>query len=343
MNSESHYLLRKSPHSLIRGASEGDHASKLLLTLMIFRLLNRESAIYFSDMKDLDKIRALVGCITAEQLKYVDYAVSDRVGVFMPVAGQCGYAITKKHTHPAWSFIFCFDSRCRIQFRGEILVPDPSTVFVLSNSEPHQELPSDTVARYIAVLINTQFLQQQLSEYNLALDALSSGMTCKINQRLVDALKEFMTDYEEAAPGFRQLLDAGELKITHLLIRQLFGINRNSTKFLFRMSITRALEYLNAHYGKKISVEDLACVANLSTSHFSRVFKEQTSMSPIEYIMMIRLDCAKRMLRANEKTLSEIALDCGFNSSSYFYQCFTREFNISPSDYRKNFLAAEKK
>jgi len=65
-------------------------------------------------MKDLDKIRALVGCITAEQLKYVDYAVSDRVGVFMPVAGQCGYAITKKHTHPAWSFIFCFDSRCRI-------------------------------------------------------------------------------------------------------------------------------------------------------------------------------------------------------------------------------------
>lgn len=293
-------------------------------------------------MKDLDKIRALVGCITSEQLKYVDYAVSDRVGVFMPVAGQCGYAITKEHTHPAWSFIFCFDSNCKIRLRGKILVPDSSTVLALSNNDPHQELPSDTVARYIAVLINTQFLQQQLAEYNLCIGALTSGMTCMINQRLADALKEFMTDYEEAAPGFKQLLDAGELKITHLLIRQLFGINKSSPKFLFRMSITRAVEYLNAHYGEKISVEDLARVANLSTSHFSRVFKEQTSMSPIEYIMMTRLDYAKRMLRANEKTLSEIALSCGFNSSSYFYQCFTREFNTSPSDYRKNFLKVGK-
>jgi AraC-like DNA-binding protein len=293
-------------------------------------------------MKDLDKIRKLVGSITAQQLKYVDYAVSDKVGVFMPVAGQCGYAITKEHTHPAWSFIISFDNKCRILLRGKHLTPDPSTVFVLSDNDPHQELPSDIVARYIAVMIDTQYLRKQLAEYNLSINALTSGMTCMVNQRLVDAIKEFMTDYEEAAPGFKQLLDAGGLKITHLLIRQLFDINKSDTKFLFSMSITRALEYLNSHYGEKISVEDLARVANLSTSHFSRVFKEQTSMSPVEYIMMIRLDCAKRMLRANEKSLSEIALDCGFNSSSYFYQCFTREFNISPSDYRKNFLAAEK-
>jgi len=303
--------------------------------------LNICDAIYFSNMKDLDRIRKLVGCITSDQLKYVDYAVNDRVGVFMPVAGQCGYAITQDHTHPAWSFIFCFDSKCRIRLRGKIIVPDPSTVFVLSTSEPHQELPSETVARYIAVVIDTQFLRQQLAEYNLSLNALTSGMTCRINQRLVDALKEFMTDYEEAAPGFRQLLDAGGLKIAHLLIRQLFGVNKSNTKFHFRMSVTRVLEYLNSHYGEKISVEDLARVANLSSSHFSRVFKEQTLMSPIEYIMMTRLEYAKRMLRVNEKSLSEIALDCGFNSSSYFYQCFTREFKISPSDYRKNFLTAE--
>jgi AraC-like DNA-binding protein len=82
-------------------------------------------------------------------------------------------------------------------------------------------------------------------------------------------------------------------------------------------------------------------VANLSPSRFSRVFKEETSMSPVEYIMQTRLDCAKRMLRSNEKTLSEIALECGFNSSSYFYQCFMRTFNISPSDFRKSISAAE--
>jgi AraC-like DNA-binding protein len=292
-------------------------------------------------MKDLDKIRHLVGDITATQLKYVDCAVSDTTGIFMPVAGQCQYSILPEHTHPGWSFIVSFDSRCRTRLYGKIYDSVPSTVLVLPPNVPHQELPSITVARYIAIMIDAAYLQSQLAAYHLSTDSLSCGMTSSINKRLVDTLKEFMTDYEEAAPGYGQLLEAGGLKITHLLIRQLFNLNRSDEKINFRMSVTRAIEYLNVHYGEKITVEDLSRVANLSSSHFSRVFKEETTMSPVEYIMQTRLDCAKRMLRGNELTLSEIALECGFNSSSYFYQCFTRAFNISPSDYKKNISVAE--
>lgn len=292
-------------------------------------------------MKDLHKIRRLVGDITATQLTYVDCAVCDTIGIFMPVAGQCQYAISPEHTHPTWSFIVSFDSRCRTNLYGKIYESVPSTIFALPPDIPHQELASDTVARYIAVMIDTAYLQKQLAVYNLFTNALSVGMTCPINRRLVDALKEFMTDYEEAIPGYEQLLEAGSQKITHLLIRQLFNLNQSNEKIGFRMSVTCAIEFLNEHYGEKISVEDLARIANLSPSRFSHVFKEETAMSPVEYIMQTRLDCAKRMLRSNEKTLSEIALECGFNSSSYFYQCFMRAFNISPSDYRKSISTAE--
>lgn len=292
-------------------------------------------------MKDLDKIRRLVGDITSAQLGYVDCAVSDTIGIFMPVAGQCKYATLPEHTHPAWSFIVSFDSRCRTRLYGKLYDSVPSTVFALPPNIPHQELPSDSVARYIAILIDTAYFQTQLTAYYLSTDALLCGMTCPITGRLVEALKEFMTDYEEAVPGYEKLLEAGSLKITHLLIRQLFSLNQSSEKIGFRMSVTRAIEYLNEHYGEKISVEDLSMVANLSPSRFSHVFKEETSLSPVEYIMQTRLDCAKRMLRGNEKTLSEIALECGFNSSSYFYQCFMRTFNISPSDFRKSISVAE--
>jgi AraC-like DNA-binding protein len=292
-------------------------------------------------MNNLDKIRRIVGDITAEDLKYVDCAVCDTMGVFMPVAGQCQYAISPEHTHPAWSFIVSFDGRCRTKLNKKIYTSEPSTVFTLAPDEPHQELPSDTVARYIAVLIDSDFLNMQLLTYGLSISDLSSCMTCHAGRRLVDALKEFLTDYEEAAPGYNQLLAAGSLKITHLLIRQLFGLHRSDDRISFRMSITRAIEFLNDHYGEKITVEDLAHAANLSPSHFSRVFKEETALSPAEYIMQTRLDCAKRMLRDREKNLSRIALDCGFNSSSYFYQCFNRAFNMSPSDFRKNCATAE--
>ena len=291
-------------------------------------------------MKDLEEIRRLVGNITAEQLRYVDCGVNDSIGVFMPVAGQCQYAILPEHKHPGWSFIVSLDNCCRINIRGKIYESIPSTVFVLPPDIPHQELPSDIVARYIAVIIDNTYLQKQLSFYGLAVDALSCAMTGSVNKRLVDSLKEFMTDYEECAPGYRQLLEAGALKIAHLLIRLLFNINHSEGKIVSRMSIFGAIEYINSHYGEKITVDDLARTANLSTSHFSRVFRDETAMSPMEYIMHTRLECARRMLRGNEKTLSQIAFDCGFNSSSYFYQCFTRAFNTSPSDYRKRIITA---
>lgn len=292
-------------------------------------------------MKDLEKIRSLVGDITAEDVTYVDCAVSDTVGAFMPVAGQCQYATSPEHTHPAWSFIVSFDSRCRTRFGNTVYESVPSTVFVISPNDPHQEMPSDIVARYIAVLIDTPFLEKQLAAYKMSIDSLVSRSTCPASQRLIEALKEFMTDYEEAAPGYEQLLSAGSLKITHLLIRQLCDVHRGNNKFHYRMSVTSAIEFLNEHYGKAISVEDLARVANLSPSRFSRVFKEETTLSPMEYILQTRLDCAKRMLRGREKTLSQIALECGFNSSSYFCHCFTRAFNLSPSDYRKSITLAE--
>jgi AraC family transcriptional regulator len=292
-------------------------------------------------MKDLEKISRLVGDVTSDQLRYVDCAVSDTIGVFMPVAGQCEYAIQPEHTHPAWSFIVSFDSRCRTKINGKVFESVPSTVFVMPPHIPHQELPSDVVARYIAVMIDAAFLKSQLEAYGLSTDSLSCAMTCPVRPRVVDTLKEFLTDYEEGEPGYARLLEAGGLTITHLFIRSLLNITRPEGKMIGRMSITRAIEFINGHFGETITVDDLARVANLSPSHFSRVFRGETGTSPMEYIQHTRLDCAKRMLRGRDKSLSQIALDCGFNSSSYLYQCFTRAFNISPSDYRKSSATAE--
>ena len=289
----------------------------------------------------MDKIRRLVGDITPEQLACVDCAVTGVMGIFMPVAGQCKYAIQPEHTHPGWSFIVSFDSYCRVRLGEKTVDSVPSQIFVLPPDVPHQELPSERIPRYIAVMIEPVFFSTQLAVYRRSTMDLFCGMTGSFSPRLVDALKEFLGEYEAAVPGYRHLLDACVLRITHLLIRQLLGIVRPGDKISCRISVNRAIDFLNSHLGGKISVNDLACAASLSPSHFSRVFREETGLTPVEYIMQTRLDCAKRMLRGNEKNLSEIALECGFNSSSYFYQCFTRAFGMAPSDYRKNLQIAK--
>lgn len=291
-------------------------------------------------MRDIKRIQRLVGDILPEQLKHVDGAVTDSVGVFMPVAGQCGYATTPEHTHPAWSFIVSFDHQCRTLIDGREYHSIPSTVFVLPPHIPHQELPSHTVSRYIAVLIDPAYLCDQLGHYAAKIDESVSAQTFPVSPRLVDVLKEYVTEYEERSPGHEQLLEAGALKITHLLIRTVLGLSRPNEKVGQRMSISRAIEYFHGHFGEKVSVQDLSYIANLSPSHFSRIFKQETNSSPAEYMLRTRLEYAKRMLRADEKPLTRIALDCGFNSSSYFAQCFLRAYGIPPSEFRKSYTVA---
>ncbi len=287
-------------------------------------------------MKDIQKIRHLVGDITSEQLSCIDCAVTYELGAFMPLAGQCHYAITPEHTHPGWSFIVSFDSNCRTRIGTTFFDSIPSTIFALGPEIPHQELPSETVSRYIAVMIDTVYLQQQFSVYKKSVSEIHSTMTCPSSQRLIDELKEFMTEYEEAAPGYESLLKASALKITHFIIRQFLNLKHPDSVIMYRMSVNNALEFLNEHYAEKISIHDMATAANCSVSHFSRIFKEETGIAPSDYILKVRLEYAKRMLRSDQKTLTQIALNCGFNSSSYFSYCFSRAFNISPSDYKKS-------
>jgi AraC-like DNA-binding protein len=287
-------------------------------------------------MKDLEKICHLVGEITPEQLIHVDCAVTDELGAFMPIAGQCHYAITPEHIHPGWSFIVSFDSYCRTRIGSTIYDSIPSTIFAMEPDIPHQELPSETVSRYIAVMIDTRYLEEQFAVYKKSIRDIHNAMICPSSQRLIDELKEFMTEYEEAVPGYEPLLKASALKITHLIIRQFFDLKHPGSVIMHRMSVNKALEFLNEHYGEKIALNDMATAANCSASHFSRIFKEETGIAPSDYIMKVRLDYAKRMLRSDEKTLTQIALDCGFNSSSYFSHCFSRAFNISPSDFKKS-------
>lgn len=291
-------------------------------------------------MKDFNLVKKLVGDIKPQQLRYVDYAVTDRLGIFMPVTGQCHYATSPEHTHPSYLFTVAFDAYCRLRLGGKICESIPSTFTMIPPDVPHQELPSEIVPRYLAVMVEREFFERQLAIYKREITSGLCNKAIPANERLVAALKEFMAEYEFSAPGYGQLLSASAQTITHLFIRLLFGITRESEKIGTRMGVNKAVEYINAHYGEKLSVSHLAYAACLSISHFSRMFKSETGFSPADYLMKTRLDMAKRMLRTGDTSVTCVALNCGFNSTSYFSHCFLRAFNSSPSQFRKSLKMA---
>lgn len=101
-------------------------------------------------------------------------------------------------------------------------------------------------------------------------------------------------------------------------------------------SIKKAIQYIQEHYSTPITIEKLAETAGMSEGHFCRVFKQYTLKTPVQFINGVRLTHAADELTNTNKRVLDIAMDCGFNSVSYFIEVFRENFNITPSKYRKN-------
>jgi transcriptional regulator GlxA family with amidase domain len=94
--------------------------------------------------------------------------------------------------------------------------------------------------------------------------------------------------------------------------------------------INEAIKFINIEFGQDITIEMLAKLSCLSKSHFSKLFTDEMKVSPIIYLKTIRLQNAKKMLRSKKLTITQVATQCGFNSTSYFSKQFKEVFNETP-------------
>ena len=97
-------------------------------------------------------------------------------------------------------------------------------------------------------------------------------------------------------------------------------------------------DIVHAHLFEDLRLEELAFMAGLSLSSFKRKFKQVFGTSPAVYIKGKRLSKAEQLLKSSELRISEIAYNCGFNDTSYFAKVFTAAYQVSPTEYRKNFV-----
>ena len=99
--------------------------------------------------------------------------------------------------------------------------------------------------------------------------------------------------------------------------------------------IKAVLEYIELHYQDEITLDKLASVASMNPRYFCRVFKQITSLSPMDYVIYFRIEQACKLLTTTDMSILNVSLDCGFNDCSYFTRVFKKRKNMAPKKYRR--------
>ncbi|MFO6423556.1 helix-turn-helix domain-containing protein [Motilimonas sp. KMU-193] len=98
--------------------------------------------------------------------------------------------------------------------------------------------------------------------------------------------------------------------------------------------------YIEQHIADKISIAQLAASVYLAQSQFYCLFKQQTGMTPHQYVLAKRIDLAQKLIQQGSFNLSQIAELTGFSSQSTFTHTFSRTLGMSPSRYKKQIESA---
>ena len=101
--------------------------------------------------------------------------------------------------------------------------------------------------------------------------------------------------------------------------------------------ILEVKNFISKNYMDELRLPELASLAGMSSSAFSRFFKLHTGRNISEYIIDLRLGYAARMLVDTAKSISEIGFDCGFNNLSNFNRIFKKKKGCSPSEFRESY------
>ncbi|MBC8061152.1 MAG: response regulator [Clostridiaceae bacterium] len=122
---------------------------------------------------------------------------------------------------------------------------------------------------------------------------------------------------------------------TNMIIKNIINFISNYKRSKNIHVIEKARKYIESNYIKEITLDELSQHVSMSTYYFSRIFSKIEGMTFRDYLIKIRMEKAKNLLRQGDKSIKQVALEVGYIDQNYFSKAFKKYTNLSPKEYIK--------
>ena len=236
---------------------------------------------------------------------------------------------------------------------GDIVIIYPNVIHAsYTGKSCSEDSPSDTtVLKFSPAFLYPQNLGfSDLQHLMLPLNFKGSYAVIhegdKLHSMLVEHLTASASEISERAPGYELALRAHVSLVYSAILREL-SVSEAPTPIQSEAKaanldlIRHAMEYVEEHYSEPITMQQLAKESNVNYYYFSRLFQQYTNQGFRDYLMKYRINKAVRMLLQTNESVTNIAIDCGFETISYFIKKFQEEMGVTPKNFRKQYFSIE--
>jgi AraC-like DNA-binding protein len=252
------------------------------------------------------------------------------------------------HWHNDIEIVYVFEGSIRMGINSETRVLETGDMAICSSGDIHYYDSKDSSSKIMLIIFNPSLigfpggwplnvrLTSPFIENRFA--TRSEEKETDINNRLSAIMLELMYEYKHKLNYHEQIIIGLLHEWSGLILRHIPLDKINPQKDKRRITnmkiMQEVLEYLDVNYMHPITLADAAHQANMSLFYFSRFFKSISGMSYIAYLSNIRVNQAEQLLLTTDKTILDIALECGFTNIRTFNRVFKQIKQRTPSELR---------
>lgn len=244
------------------------------------------------------------------------------------------------HWHTEYELIHVWEGSLRLTVNEREFLLASGDSALIEGGSLHGGTPSD--CKYSCVVFD---LEDFLSGKSWAMDIYRMLTSYEVHLNLFlpeseEGIRECVETISDALasryPGYRftvvgqlfQLL--GTIFQKKMFSREITASSAQQKKITQLKSV---LSFIAENYGEPITLDDLAGSAGMNSRYFCRVFKSLMHQTPMEYLNYYRIESACEQLATTDRSVTEIALACGFSDSCYFGKVFKKRKGVTPSHY----------
>lgn len=256
---------------------------------------------------------------------------------------DAGFAMPEDHVHPCFEFYYVKSGTCCFFLNDTLHTLNSGDCMLIAPGDLHHTLylQDETCDRIVLYFKAAHILSSLVEDIPDFREVFGSSCHILINpafKEVIDHLLEHMlTETRIGDVHSKPFLATCMHQLFFLILRYRMEVTEDlSLSEKKDAGVLRSAKYIYQNYASPLSLNEVASIAGLSPTYFSRKFKEITGVGFKEYVNFVRMKNATLELMTTKNSITDIALNNGFTDGNYFKDTFKKVHGCSPREYRNS-------